>query len=327
MFEIVPESKGFYTIKDVPIFEEHDTRGYKCDESWLRAAKANADKLKKAGYRSMIIVGHNVKGQEKPAGGFLDDLELRKVRRESDGKLITRMYASLKRVPEWLKEKILRNEYPNRSVEVLPTSKRILCMALLGGTTPHFALPQMSYNHTNEPSEWSSWYSADGEVEHVAPHGVFEKQVLAPVQLLELRNIANNRKWGTGYTGNDDQGDAAEAARQLEEEGRSIPPMKIGGVHLNQFKSEHMNKILSGSYENQEYPTVYETSEGFVMVEDDRYYLVPEEYAEMLMVAEPEKYTVQGAVTTPPKPSFASRVGRAVADFKHASNVTPSYYR
>jgi hypothetical protein len=86
------------------------------------------------------VIGHNVKGQEKEAVGFLDNLKY-------DNQML---YADMTRVPAPVKEKICYNGYPSRSVEILPKSKRILAMALLGGTAPHFALPQMVYENQEE---------------------------------------------------------------------------------------------------------------------------------------------------------------------------------
>jgi len=145
-FKIVAEGDGFYTIKDVPVFEMHTDRGFPCDVAWMKTAIANHNHYKQQGYRPTIIIGHNVKGQEKESVGFLDTLVLK-------GK---RLFADLVRVPREIKEKIVRNSYPSRSVEVLPSSKRILTLALLGGTTPHFALPQMAYEDSTE--ETRLWF-------------------------------------------------------------------------------------------------------------------------------------------------------------------------
>ena len=145
-FKIVAEGDGFYTIKDVPVFEMHTDRGFPCDVAWMKTAITNHNHYKQQGYRPTIIIGHNVKGQEKESVGFLDTLVLK-------GK---RLYADLVRVPKEIKEKIVRNSYPSRSVEVLPSSKRILTLALLGGTTPHFALPQMAYEESTE--ETRLWF-------------------------------------------------------------------------------------------------------------------------------------------------------------------------
>ena len=69
-----------------------------------------------------------------------------------------RLYANLTRVPKGIKEKILRNAFPSRSVEILPKSKRILTLALLGGTTPHFPLPQMAYSAAESNDETHLWF-------------------------------------------------------------------------------------------------------------------------------------------------------------------------
>ncbi len=143
-FKIVPEGDGFYTVKDVPIFQCHDNRGFNCDEEWMRECVQNFTHDRECGHRPAIIVGHNVKGVEKECKGFLDNFRLK-------GK---RLYADLVRIPRDLKERIVQNAFPSRSCEVLPTSKRILALALLGGTTPFFTLPQMVYNN-DEPSFWS----------------------------------------------------------------------------------------------------------------------------------------------------------------------------
>lgn len=134
-YKVVDEGDSFFTIESVPIFEMHTNRGFPCDTGWMKAAIESHATYKDGGYRPTIIIGHNVRGKEKESVGFLDRLVLK-------GK---RLYADLVRVPKGTMEKIVRNAYPSRSVEVLPKSKRILTLALLGGTTPHFPLPQMAY--------------------------------------------------------------------------------------------------------------------------------------------------------------------------------------
>lgn len=143
-YKIIDEGNNFYTVQGVPIFQMHTDRGFPCDSDWMSSAVQNHAMLKASGYRPTIVIGHNRKGGiEKESVGFLDNLVVK-------GKLL---YADLVRIPKAIKEKIIQNAYPNRSVEVLPKSKRILCMALLGGTTPHFALPQVVFEN-NEESEW-----------------------------------------------------------------------------------------------------------------------------------------------------------------------------
>jgi len=126
----------------------HTDRGFPCDTAWMNAAIKNHKNYKDGGHLPTIIIGHNVAGKEKEAVGFLDKLVLRG----------NRLYANLTRVPKGIKEKILRNAFPSRSVEILPKSKRILTLALLGGTTPHFALPQMAYAEAESNDETHLWF-------------------------------------------------------------------------------------------------------------------------------------------------------------------------
>ena len=150
-YNIENDGDGFYTIRDVPIFQEHTNRGFECNNGWLQSAVQNFSNQKASGYRPPIIIGHNVKGTEKEAVGFLDNLAIK-------GK---QLYADLTRVPKVLKEKIVQNAYPSRSVEVLPQGNRILALALLGGTAPHFALPQMTYSAQGTTGEQSQWVTYD----------------------------------------------------------------------------------------------------------------------------------------------------------------------
>ena len=176
MFDIVQADGGF-TVKDVPIFEEHSNRGYSCDTQWLQDAIVNHQKQKEAGYLPMVTVGHNKKDQptEKRCVAFLDNLVLK-------GK---RLYADIVKVGGDMIDQLKSNEFPNRSVEVLPTSRRIVSMALLGGTTPHFTLPQMRYQE-GAPGE--------GLMQYEAPFGAESTVTLGGTQPMEmdeqtLRNV------------------------------------------------------------------------------------------------------------------------------------------
>jgi len=153
-FKIEPEDGGyFFTIKEVPIFKTHTDRGYICDDQWMRDAIRNHQKDKENDWLPVVIIGHNRKHLgEKEAIGFVDNLKYD----EKKGIL----YADLVHIPAEYKEKILKNAYPSRSVEVLPKSRRILAVALLGGTAPHFALPQMRYSH-KEKSVWIPYEESD----------------------------------------------------------------------------------------------------------------------------------------------------------------------
>jgi len=146
-FNIIPEDeKGeFFTVKEIPVFEMHTDRGFACDAAWMADAIKNHEHYASQDWRPPIIVGHNTKGAEKESVGFLDNLRLKGAR----------LYADMVRVPKEIVQKFKRNAWPSRSVEVLPKAKRILALALLGGTAPHFALPQVAYGlETDEEPVW-----------------------------------------------------------------------------------------------------------------------------------------------------------------------------
>jgi len=146
-FNIIPEDeKGeFFTIKEIPVFEMHTDRGFACDAAWMADAIKSHEHYASQDWRPPIIIGHNIKGAEKESVGFLDNLRLKGAR----------LYADMVRVPREIVRKFKRNAWPSRSVEVLPKAKRILALALLGGTAPHFALPQVAYGlETDEEPVW-----------------------------------------------------------------------------------------------------------------------------------------------------------------------------
>jgi len=189
-FKVVSEGDGFYTVKNVPVFEMHTDRGFPCDQTWMKEAIAHHQTYKEQGYRPTIIIGHNVPGQEKEAVGFMDGLVLK-------GR---RLYADLVRVPKAIKEKIVRNAYPSRSVEVLPKSKRILTLALLGGTTPHFALPQMAYADEVDDNETHLWFRSP----EMALDEEMKKEIYALVGAAVTESIAATQNTATEE---DDDGD------------------------------------------------------------------------------------------------------------------------
>ena len=192
-FKIINEGDGFYTIADVPVFEMHTDRGFPCDAAWMTKAIKNHATYKNSGYLPTIIIGHNVAGQEKESQGFLDKLVLK-------GK---RLYANLTRVPRALKEKIVLNAYPNRSVEILPKSGRILSLALLGGTTPHFPLPQMAYDQEQENDETHLWFRSP-EMAEITEE--FKKEIYEQVATVVAEALPDALQTALG--GNGEAGEA-----------------------------------------------------------------------------------------------------------------------
>jgi hypothetical protein len=147
---IEPDGKGFFKILNVPIFQQHTNRGFDCNDEWMQDAITDFTARRAQGYRPVIVVGHNDRNTkqklkvEKKAYGFLDNLRQK-------GQLL---YADMVKIPAKLMAAIKSNHYPNRSVEILPRSRRILALALLGGTSPHFTLPQMVFKNEEE----SIWF-------------------------------------------------------------------------------------------------------------------------------------------------------------------------
>jgi hypothetical protein len=150
-FKYEKKDNGKYRIYDVPIFRTHTNRGFECDQTWMQEAIRTHNEFKsKFGYLPSVIVGHNKPGRPEPESvGFFDELRLK-------GDVL---YADLDNVRKEYAEKLLDGAYPNRSVEVLPKSKRIVALALLGGSSPFFMLPQMTYEG-DEPGVWTEVYAA-----------------------------------------------------------------------------------------------------------------------------------------------------------------------
>lgn len=145
-FKHAKDKNGKVHIYDVPIFVTHDNKGFKCNEDWMDEAVKKHEEAKKTGYLPPVIIGHSKKGDsvEKEAVGFFDNLKRK-------GK---KLYADMVNIRKTYADKIIDGAFPNRSVEVYPKSKRIRALALLGGTTPHFKLPQMYNSDIEETTQW-----------------------------------------------------------------------------------------------------------------------------------------------------------------------------
>ncbi len=136
-YPITYNPNGTVTISEVEIFKLGTHRGFLYDSEWARQALANHKQFESNGYSPSVILGHNREGnEEKPAKGLLKNFQL-------NGELIT---ADLTGIQPETFEKIRKNEYPHRSVEVNPTGKRFTALALLGGTPPYHKLPAMEFS-------------------------------------------------------------------------------------------------------------------------------------------------------------------------------------
>lgn len=139
------QSNGKFTVANVPIFECHDSRGWKCDAAWMRktVAQQYTDKNER-GFLPRIIVGHTEDDADKRAQGSLDNFRYD----ENDEML----YADLIDIPAALKSEMENGEWPGRSVEAYSQQNRISALALLGGTKPAFILPDMKFNNQDDDS-------------------------------------------------------------------------------------------------------------------------------------------------------------------------------
>ena len=151
-----PDKSGFFTSPNWPIMKLHQEGDFTCDQAWVSEAIKNHYYLKDHDdYLPGVIIGHTGKtGDEKPNKAFFDNPRL----------VGDTVFVDMIHMSPALRESIEDGQWPNRSVELLPRSKRIDRLALLGGTTPYFALPQ-----TRGGKEPSRWYTFEGEKKMTLP--------------------------------------------------------------------------------------------------------------------------------------------------------------
>lgn len=137
---VTEQDNGKFTVHRVPIFMEHDDRGWDCDAEWMRGAVKKQQQNSKKGFLPRLFVGHTDKDNpnEKPVVAFLDNF----THSTSTGTL----YADFTDVPSELIEQFKDNNWPGRSAEVFPEEHEITAVALLGGTPPFFKLPDLQLN-------------------------------------------------------------------------------------------------------------------------------------------------------------------------------------
>lgn len=135
----VIENNDSIEIKKVPIMKldsNLQSSGIKVDLNWFNRAINQFKKLKGEGYRPTVFIGHNKQGEEKPAAGFINNMEV------ENGTL----YADLVGIDK--DQKKLLKQYPHRSCEII--GNRISGLALLGSSEPYFKLPSLQLAN-NEP--------------------------------------------------------------------------------------------------------------------------------------------------------------------------------
>lgn len=160
-FEVTDNKDGSSNIHKLPIFNLGKARGKDFNEEWAKGVMENHSAVKSEdGSRPSLIVGHTEKGQgEKEAVGRVDNLFVSE-RTRKNGSKIKSLFADIRRVPASLMEKLRKGAFPSRSVEITHKSKRLLALALLGGTRPFHKLPPLAF----EGREGGAFYFEDGQV-------------------------------------------------------------------------------------------------------------------------------------------------------------------
>jgi hypothetical protein len=145
---------GTYTIRNVPIFELGNHRGFNYDESWARRAlQSFARQKSERGYLPPVILGHTRDdGEEKPAVGFVDRLRL----------VGRRLVGDLSGVAKELFDEIRAGRWPYRSVEVFDRAAQITAVALLGGTPPYMKTAPLHFAEDGSAGVWIDGHRAVG---------------------------------------------------------------------------------------------------------------------------------------------------------------------
>lgn len=143
---------GSYDILSVPIFKLGKHRDFNYDQDWFDKTKANHENDEQNDYYPPVIIGHNDGKDEKPARGFLKNLQL-------SGENVL---ADIIKIPGKIFDQLKERAYPNRSVEVKPQAHKISALALLGGTEPYHKLPLLEiFGQDKEDSAILSFFLND----------------------------------------------------------------------------------------------------------------------------------------------------------------------
>ncbi len=124
---------GTYTFFKVDIFKLGYFRSFNYDEDWFNRVKFNHEHNRdKNQYLPALFVGHSG-WVEKPASGFIDNLQLED----------SVIFADLVNIPEEEFNQIQSKRYPNRSIEVFDERAELAGVALLGSSIPYHKMPQL----------------------------------------------------------------------------------------------------------------------------------------------------------------------------------------
>lgn len=142
---VYDDATDTYTVKDVPIFAEHQVPGakFKIGEKWMRAAvqkakdRATADK-----YVAPLHIRHHGDGEGTTRAGFVMPTEVKASMYE--GRKTFVLYADLVGIPPEVYEDIKARKLPYRSVEINKVDvPEISSLALLEDEVPYFRLPML----------------------------------------------------------------------------------------------------------------------------------------------------------------------------------------
>ncbi len=139
---VAKTDEGF-VIKNLPIFTLGKHKGKNWDEKWAENATSLYEQDANENWFPSIILGHTSEESEKPRVGFLKNIRKK-------GKKI---FADFVFIVKDAFDQFMNQQWPGRSVEILPSGK-ISAVALLGGTPPHFKKFAGDYFRSSEDGLW-----------------------------------------------------------------------------------------------------------------------------------------------------------------------------
>jgi hypothetical protein len=184
-YQVTMEPNGTHgTLHQLPLFDLGVHRSLNYDEVWAKGIIKNHNDIKRIdGWVPPVIQGHNIEDEhgnrlvEKESFGHVDNMSVVDRVRKSGAKVRT-LVGDLIKVPVEMLKKLKRGAFPSHSVEATHASRRLMALALLGGSTPH---------HKFTPSHFSAMYF-DGESMKTekAEVFVFEDNGLRPKNKINL---------------------------------------------------------------------------------------------------------------------------------------------
>ncbi len=147
-FQAVQNPSGTWTIRNVPIFCEHQVKTpsgtLDVDSDWMRKAYEKAERRYRDDYYlPPVHINHHGTGRDVSRAGFY---RLRGIRTISyEGKRVACMFADLVHVPDEVYQQIKSHGLPYRSVEIHKIERpEIDSLALMADEVPFFRLPLLT---------------------------------------------------------------------------------------------------------------------------------------------------------------------------------------